>query len=219
VSLLTHRAETELPEVAAGIERCFGVNASLARRYGELLATDGIDHGHLGPREADRIWRRHLFNSAAPAALFPAGASVIDLGSGAGLPGIPLALARPDLAMTLLEPMSRRIRFLDRCATELALPGLAVVRGRAPDLALPKCDIVVARAVAPLATLVRLALPLTTPRGRLIALKGRSVAAESDELAGQPEIDGNSLDVTIHHLDDVVGAAAVVAVVSRTELR
>jgi len=201
--------EVGLAEVAAGIERSFGANAARARRYAELLATDGIDHGHLGPREADRIWRRHLFNSAAIAALLPAGADVVDLGSGAGLPGIPLALARPDLTITLLEPMSRRIRFLDRCAAELALPRLTVRQGRAPDPALTRCDVVVARAVAPLAALVELALPAGVG-ATLIALKGRSVEAEAEALSGTP-----GLDVAVRCLDDVLGEPIHVAIVSR----
>jgi 16S rRNA (guanine527-N7)-methyltransferase len=204
-----NRGEEELPEVAAGIERCFGANAVKARRYAELLATDGIDHGHLGPREADRIWRRHLFNSAAIADLLPRDASVVDLGSGAGLPGIPLALARPDLSVTLLEPMSRRIRFLQRCAVDLALPRLSVCRGRAPSPELARAEVIVARAVAPLAALIDLALPTGAP-GQLIALKGESVAGEAEAVSGQ-----SGLDVTVRCVDDVLGEATYVAVVTR----
>lgn len=207
--MTAHRDESELPEVAAGIERCFGANADKARRYAELLATDGIDHGHLGPREAGRIWRRHLFNSVACAELVRRDAQVVDLGSGAGLPGIPLALARPDLAVTLLEPMGRRVRFLERCIAELSVPRLVVRQGRAPDPELVRCDIVVARAVAQLAALVELALP-PGASGALIALKGQSVEAEAESISSQ-----SGLDVEVRCLDDVLGEPTYVAVITR----
>jgi 16S rRNA (guanine527-N7)-methyltransferase len=203
--------EIGVPAIAAGVQRCFGANAGKARQYADLLATDGIDHGHLGPREADRIWRRHLFNSAAIADLIPRDATVVDVGSGAGLPGIPLALVRPDLAVTLLEPMSRRIRFLDRCAAGLALSNLTVRQGRAPAPEVSAAQVVVARAVAPLAALIELVLPAGTT-GQLIALKGRSV---EQEVQAVPT--GRGLDVVVRCIDDVLGEPAYVAVVSRAQ--
>jgi 16S rRNA (guanine527-N7)-methyltransferase len=198
-------AEARRPEVAAAIEVCFGEQAPKARRYADLLAGPGIEHGLIGPREADRIWRRHLFNSAAVSPLIPAGATVLDIGSGAGLPGIPVALARPDLTMTLLEPMARRVRFLERCLADLDLPAVSVVQGRAPDTEL-RAQVVLARAVAPLPTLVALALPLCRPRGYLLALKGRGVEAESAELTHQ-----SGLDTRILKVEDAVGELAYVA--------
>ena len=122
------------------------------------------------------MWDRHILNSAVLAELVPAGASVIDLGSGAGLPGIPLALARPDLAMTLLEPLLRRVTFLNEVVADLSLD-VRVTRGRAEDSTL-RAGVVVARAVAPLDRLARWAGPLLTPGGELLALKGESAEAE-----------------------------------------
>lgn len=202
--------EAQLPGIAAAIETCFGERAAAARRYAALLATDGIEFGLIGPREADRIWRRHLFNSAVLAPLIPARASVLDVGSGAGLPGIPLALARPDLSVTLLEPMARRVRFLQRCVAALELPRLRVASGRAPQTEL-RARVVVARAVAPLAVLVDLALPLCAPGGFLLALKGRTVEVESAELMRQ-----RGFDTRILKLEDAAGEPAYVARVRRT---
>lgn len=202
--------EAELPEVAAGIDACFGERAAQARWYAGLLAGEAIERGLMGPREADRIWRRHLFNSAVLAPLIPARASVLDVGSGAGLPGIPLALARPDLSVTLLEPMARRVRFLQRCVAALELPRLRVASGRAPQTEL-RARVVVARAVAPLAVLVDLALPLCAPGGFLLALKGRTVEVESAELMRQ-----RGFDTRILKLEDAAGEPAYVARVRRT---
>jgi 16S rRNA (guanine527-N7)-methyltransferase len=135
-----------------------------------------VQRGLLGPREPARIWDRHLLNSAAMAPLIPAGATVVDLGSGAGLPGIPLLLARPDLNMTLVEPMRRRAEFLRECVQQLDLRCVVVERP-AQELRL-SADVVVARAVAGLARLVELAEPIAAGRGALLALKGRSAAQE-----------------------------------------
>ena len=138
-----------------------------------------VDAGLLGPREKERIWERHLLNSAALAPLVPAGADVADLGSGAGLPGIPLALARPDLRVTLVEPMARRVAFLRECVDDLQVD-VAVVRARAEELARASVGVVVVRALAPLVRLVPTALPLLRPDGLLLAMKGRTA---TDELA------------------------------------
>ena len=118
------------PDAAATI---FGPRIDLARRYAELLAGPGVERGLLGPREVDRIWDRHLLNSAAVAELLEPGERVIDIGSGAGLPGIPLAIARPDLDVVLLEPLLRRSEFLSEVVEQLGL-AVEVVRGRAEEL-------------------------------------------------------------------------------------
>lgn len=164
----------------------FGHRLGTARRYATLLAGDGVAHGHLGPREVDRLWDRHLINSALVADLVPAGARVVDVGSGAGLPGIPMVIRRPDLRVDLVEPMRRRTEFLLRVVADLELAGqVRVVRGRADDSHINGlvggADWVVARAVAPLDRLVRWTLPLLAPGGRLLALKGSSATAEVDE--------------------------------------
>src|SRR5687768_5835947 len=146
----------------------------LAQRYADLLATDGVVRGLIGPREAPRLWERHLLNCAVLEELIPEGASVCDIGSGAGLPGLVLAIARPDLRITLVEPLLRRTRFLDEAVEELGLQGqVEVVRGRAEELAGTRTfDVVTARAVAPLERLARWCLPLVGPGGELVAIEG-----------------------------------------------
>lgn len=159
----------------------FGERLPLARRYAELLATSGVERGLIGPREVDRLWERHLLNCAVVGSVIPAGARVVDIGSGAGLPGLPLALAWPSLEITLLEPMARRVAWLSEVLAELGLP-VTVVRGRAEEPAvldaLGGADVVTARAVAPLARLAGWALPLLRPGGLLVALKGQAAADE-----------------------------------------
>ena len=152
----------------------------LAERYAELLATEGVVRGLIGPREAPRLWERHLLNCAVLAELVPPAASVADVGSGAGLPGVVLAVARPDLRVTLVEPLLRRTRFLDEAVEALGLEEqVEVVRGRAEELAGTRTfDVVTARAVAPLDRLARWCLPLVDPGGELVAMKGASARAE-----------------------------------------
>lgn len=162
----------------------FGAALPLAERYRHWLATAGVERGLVGPREADRLWERHLLNSAVLAPWLPAQGTVLDLGSGAGLPGIVLALLRPDLDVVLLEPMLRRVTFLNEVIADLGLPRTTVVRGRAEDLAGQRsraANVVVARAVAPLHRLIDWAAPLIAPGGFLLALKGETVAQELTE--------------------------------------
>jgi 16S rRNA (guanine527-N7)-methyltransferase len=159
----------------------FGDASQLAYRYVELLATDGLRRGLVGPRELPRIWSRHVLNCVVVHPLIPPDSAVADLGSGAGLPGVVLALARPDLAVTLVEPLLRRARFLQEVTAELRLSSVRVERARAEDLAgTTTFDVVVARAVAPLERLAAWALPLCRPGGSLLAIKG---ASASEELA------------------------------------
>jgi 16S rRNA (guanine527-N7)-methyltransferase len=168
--------------------RVFGPALPLARRYVELLATDGVTRGLIGPREVPRLWERHLLNSAALAEAVPDGARVVDVGSGAGLPGIPLGLCRPDVTLTLVEPMSRRVEFLDQAVSELTADGprpWRVVRGRAEEKAVVAdvgpVDVVTARAVAPLPRLVGWCRGLMRPGTLLVALVG---ARALEELPG-----------------------------------
>jgi 16S rRNA (guanine527-N7)-methyltransferase len=150
-------------------------------RFAELLAAVGVERGLIGPREVDRLWDRHLLNSAVIADVISEGARVVDLGSGAGLPGIPLCVARPDLKVTLLEPMARRVAWLTEVVDTLALSA-TVVRGRAEEPAIKQqlsgADVVIARAVAPLARLWGWSAPLLRRGGHLIALKGDSADVE-----------------------------------------
>ncbi|MBV9012723.1 MAG: 16S rRNA (guanine(527)-N(7))-methyltransferase RsmG [Pseudonocardiales bacterium] len=159
----------------------FGARYPLAKQYAALLAGAGVDRGLIGPREADRLWERHLLNSAVLSELVPQGARVLDVGSGAGLPGIPLALARPDLVIALLEPMARRVAWLQEVLAVLDL-AVSVYHGRAEDPQIrAECggnDVVTARAVAPLGRLAGWSLPLVAPGGRLLAVKGVSAEQE-----------------------------------------
>ncbi len=175
-------------DLAAAGRAVFGDRLDLAVAYADLLATDGVLRGLIGPRETPRIWERHLLNCAVVAELVPEGARVVDVGSGAGLPGIVLAVARPDLTVVLVEPLARRTTFLTEVVIALGLaPAVTVVRGRAEEVADPAlggvapADIVTARAVAPLDRLAGWCLPLVAVGGRLLALKGASAADEVAE--------------------------------------
>jgi 16S rRNA (guanine527-N7)-methyltransferase len=169
-------------------ERVFGPALPLAERYVAQLASDGVLRGLIGPREVARLWERHVLNSAAVAEAVPQGAHVVDVGSGAGLPGIPLGLARPDVTLTLVEPMARRVEFLEEAVAALATPGglpWRVVRGRAEErsvvAAVGPVDVVTARAVAPLPRLVGWCRGLMRPGTELVALVG---ARALEELPG-----------------------------------
>lgn len=153
----------------------------LAERYTALLATEGVVRGLIGPREAPRLWERHVLNSAVMAEAIPDGASVCDIGTGAGLPGLVLAIARPDTRVTLVEPLLRRTTFLEEVVAELSLDHVRVVRGRAESLhGVDTFDVVTSRAVAPLERLLTWSMPLVAAHGALVAMKGQSVADEID---------------------------------------
>ena len=151
----------------------------LAERYAELLATEGVLRGLIGPREGSRLWERHLLNCAVLGELVPPGSGVCDVGSGAGLPGIVLAIARPDLTVTLVEPLLRRTTFLQEVVAELGLSGVEVHRARAEALHDSRVfDVVTSRAVAPLDRLLTWSMPLVAPTGTLVAMKGTTAADE-----------------------------------------
>ncbi|WP_099023855.1 16S rRNA (guanine(527)-N(7))-methyltransferase RsmG [Mycolicibacterium palauense] len=163
----------------------FGSGLDRALRYAEILADAGVERGLLGPREAPRLWDRHLLNSAAVGELIPSGSVVGDIGSGAGLPGIPLAIARPDIRVTLIEPLLRRATFLTEVIDDLGLNTVAVVRGRAEDPAVRRehgeLDVVVSRAVASLDKVARWSAPLLRSGGVMLAMKGDRAEAEMSE--------------------------------------
>ena len=141
--------------------------------------------GLIGPREAPRLWDRHLLNCAVLAEVMPERRDVCDIGSGAGLPGLVLAIARPDLTVTLVEPLLRRTTFLEEVVAELGLDSVEVVRGRAEELHGQRTfDVVTSRAVAPLERLLRWSMPLVAPRGALVAMKGSSVDEEIEAARG-----------------------------------
>jgi 16S rRNA (guanine527-N7)-methyltransferase len=163
---------------AAVVEQTFGHAIGQISQYVDILSTEGVVRGLIGPREAGRLWDRHILNSAAVAGLVASEATVVDVGSGAGLPGIPLAVLRPDLRVTLLEPLLRRVNFLNEAVEALGLADrVTVVRSRAEEHH-ERYAVVLARAVAPLVKLVPWCAPLRSPTGTILALKGRSVAAE-----------------------------------------
>ena len=173
----------------------YGGRFELINRYVDILRSTGVEWGLLGPREADRIWDRHILNSAALTVLVAAGSTVADVGSGAGLPGIPLALLRPDLPVTLIEPLLRRSNFLTQTVAELGVPGqVEVLRSRAEDHR-GTYEAVIARAVAPLDRLIGWCNPLRAPGGVVLAVKGASAA---DEVAGaRPQLEAAHLDAEV----------------------
>lgn len=167
------------PEETAAARKVFGERLDLARRYVEHLATSGIERGLLGPREVPRLWSRHVLNCAVVADLLPEGASVADVGSGAGLPGLCLAIARPDLSLTLIEPLERRVIWLNEVVDDLGLDNVTVLRGRAEQIAADvDVDFATARAVSALTGLAQLTIPLLKGRGEVLAIKGRSAGEE-----------------------------------------
>ena len=154
----------------------------LAVRFAEILADTGVSHGLIGPREVPRLWDRHVLNCAVVADAFPEGVRLVDVGSGAGLPGVALAIVRPDLEVHLVEPMLRRTQWLSAVVDELGLDSVTVHRGRAEELAgTLSAPFVTARAVARLDKLARWCVPLLGPGGTLVAMKGRSAAEELDQ--------------------------------------
>jgi 16S rRNA (guanine527-N7)-methyltransferase len=173
-------AQEALPPPSAEAVAEFGDALAKAQHYAELLATDGVTRGLIGPRETSRLWDRHLVNCALVAEFVPEQGELVDIGSGAGLPGIVLAMLRPSLHIVLLEPLLRRSVFLEECVRELDLPNVRVIRARAEEKAAAgiSADVATARAVASLEKLVGWAARLLRPDGELIAIKGQSAAEE-----------------------------------------
>jgi 16S rRNA (guanine527-N7)-methyltransferase len=162
------------------IERYFPSSKTEILAYADFLVTAGIERGLIGPREGERIWERHIFNCLPVTQLLPDGASLFDIGSGAGLPGIVIALARPDLKVTLIEPLERRVEFLKEAT---AGTSIEVIRGRAQDIK-KSADFVTARAVAPLEKLKKISWHMVKTGGSLLAMKGESAAAEMEGVKG-----------------------------------
>jgi 16S rRNA (guanine527-N7)-methyltransferase len=211
-----HVKHVEISAAPPAAETLFGSRLDRAQRYAETLAGAGVERGLLGPREVDRLWDRHILNSAAIAELLDAGSRIADIGSGAGLPGIPLALARPDLRLTLIEPLLRRSEFLREVVDDLDLE-ITIVRGRAEDRSVREqageMDAVVSRAVASLDKLTKWSLPLLRRAGQMVAIKGERAEEEIQEhrrvMASLGAVDVRVMRCGGHYLDPP--ATAVVA--------
>ncbi len=180
---------TDLPDTAAdlpeietpptGTEEYFGAAFPTARRYAEHLATTGIEWGLIGPREVDRLWTRHILNCAVVAEFIGENDVVGDVGSGAGLPGIPIALLRPEAKIVLIEPMERRVEWLTMVVQDLGLSNVRIVRARVEELVDEEMfTVVTARAVKAMTTLIEWTREVISPGGRILALKGASVEGE-----------------------------------------
>ena len=186
---------------AAGLlPQLFGDRAAAVEAYVDLLCTAGVRRGLIGPREPERIWHRHVLNCVAVAPLFGPSGTVCDVGSGAGLPGLVIALARPDLHLTLLEPLQRRVDFLQEAVRLLAAPNVTVLRGRAEHVVGEvRADAVTSRAVARLDVLASWCLPLLVPGGELVALKGAHAQDEVRDCArALAELGVTSVHVETH---------------------
>jgi 16S rRNA (guanine527-N7)-methyltransferase len=198
-----------LPGPPAAAASLFGESLPTMVRYAELLAGPGVERGLIGPREVERLWDRHLLNCGAVAELIAPDSQVVDVGSGGGLPGLVLAIARPDLNMILLEPLLRRTVFLSECVEKLGLQNVEVRRGRAEEWAGGKlsAEVVTARAVAPLERLIAWCLPLLSTNGRMLALKGETAAAELDAVAPSLRTLG-AVDWAVVEVGSALGEAA-----------
>jgi 16S rRNA (guanine527-N7)-methyltransferase len=173
---------TDGPEQEPALARqVFGDRLEVVRRFAADLAERGVELGLIGPREPERLWSRHLLNCGVLAAAIAEGGTVVDVGSGAGLPGVVLAATRPDLTVTLLEPMARRTAWLTEETERLGLSNAVVLRGRAEEVRGERFDVVTARAVGALRTLLPLTAPLARPGGELVLMKGAGVDAELAE--------------------------------------
>lgn len=162
----------------------FGDRLELANRYVEHLATSGTERGLIGPREVPRLWGRHVLNCAVIESQIPHGSHVADVGSGAGLPGLCLAIARPDLELTLIEPLERRVIWLQEVVDDLGLENVTIMRTRAElAVGMVDADVVTARAVSALSNLAGLTIPLLAGKGLVVAIKGRSAGEEIEKAA------------------------------------
>ena len=203
------------PSPPPGTDEIFGPALPKAIEFAHMLATEVVTRGLIGPRETSRLWDRHLLNCAVVAELLPDRGELVDIGSGAGLPGVVLAMLRPGMRVILLEPLLRRSVFLEECLSQLDLPNATVVRARAEEMAgVIKADVATARAVAPLDRLAGWAAGLLRPGGQILAIKGQN--AEEELAAARPvlsRLGARSAEVLRVGHDRVIPATTVVRVV------
>jgi 16S rRNA (guanine527-N7)-methyltransferase len=179
---MTDPAQELVEAPSEAVRELFGLAWAPAEHFASMLVEEGELRGLIGPRELPRLWTRHLVNSAAVVPFIPEGVSVADVGSGAGFPGVVVAIMRPDLDVHLIETMERRVAWLSDVVDELGLDNVTVVQARAEELhGKAAFDVVTARAVAAMDRLARWAMPLTKPAGRLVALKGQRAEQELDK--------------------------------------
>jgi 16S rRNA (guanine527-N7)-methyltransferase len=195
----------------------FSHRLPLAQRYADLLAGQGVVRGLIGPREVPRLWDRHLVNCALLGEAIDEGLDVCDIGSGAGLPGIVLAIRRPDLRVTLVEPLLRRTTFLDEVVEDLALSNVEGIRSRAEELhGVREFSVVTSRAVAPLDRLLAWSMPLVRQGGELIAMKGSSVHEEIEQAAASLKAHGAGAVSVVEYGADLVDRPTTVVRVEAT---
>ena len=216
-----HREESPSLITPPAAKKVFGERLPFAESYAQWLATVGIERGLIGPREVDRLWDRHILNSAVLGEVVAEGARIVDIGSGAGLPGIPLAIARPDLTVQLVEPLLRRTTFLNEVVEDLGLAHVEVIRGRAEERDVLDyaggADVVTSRAVAPLGKLTRWSLPLVKKGGSMRALKGSSVSEELVRDAKEIEKAGGGQGEVLTVGGDVLEQSTHVVVIPRVK--
>lgn len=204
-------------EELAAASAVFGAQIEVARRFVGHLATSGIERGLLGPREVPRLWSRHVLNCAVVSDLMSRDASVVDVGSGAGLPGLAIAIARPDLHLHLVEPLERRVNWLGEVVEDLGLANVEIHRSRAEQMVGRIAgDYVTARAVSALSTLATWTLPLTKPGGEVLAIKGRSAAEEIDKARKIiRKLGGGSAEIVLAGAEVLGEATTVVRIPAR----
>lgn len=221
-----HVKHGPVPAAPTAAAEVFGERLETAERYAAILAGAGVEWGLIGPREVDRLWDRHILNSSALGEILASEERIADIGSGAGLPGIPLALARADVHVTLIEPLLRRSEFLREVVDELGLD-VTVVRGRAEDsdvrTSVGEMDVVTSRAVASLDKLTRWSMPLLRVDGRMLALKGERAEAEIEEhrrvMASLGAVDARVVKCGVNYLNPPVTVVAVRRVAVRPDSR
>lgn len=209
---------TDAPPAPEGAHRLFGERLPRAETFARILADTGVSHGLIGPREVPILWERHILNCAAIEDAFPTDAHVIDVGSGAGLPGLALAVVRPDLHLTLVEPMQRRTEWLATAVDEIGLDRVTIRRGRAEEFHdRLRSPFVTARAVARLDKLARWCFPLVEDDGMLVALKGRSAEEELEATSKALRRLGMRTATVTRHGEDLLETPAMTidCVVSR----